>query len=334
MHTPLIRLQIGNLTYGPQIASLRLRRTRLPAVDRLDVVLPTGVRLDAAPGDDVMLELDGGEGGDTVFTGRVAEIRRRFDTVTVTARGGADRLARARPSLALDQVTAGGAIRRIATDADVQPGEIADGPALAVYAADGRATALAEVARLAGLSGASAHFDGNGRLSVPDPQQPGEPHALRYGREILAAEAGDGDASDPVPHVVGEGGDPSGPQARWVLADFNRGSAGSGGARRIALPEIRTRQDADKAATALASARAARAKSVRLTTFLIPSLAPGLALQLADMPGGMKLSRATVHQVVHTISGTGGAVSNVWGTGFSAEDGLLGGLLGSVGGLL
>ena len=73
---------------------------------------------------------------------------------------------------------------------------------------------------------------------------------------------------------------------------------------------------------------------MRLTTFLIPSLAPGLALQLADMPGGMKLSRATVHQVVHTISGTGSAVSNVWGTGFSAEDGLLGSLLGSVGGLL
>jgi hypothetical protein len=334
MLSPSIQLHIGTLTYGPQIAALRLRRVRLPAVDRLDVVLPTGVRLDAAPGDDMTLDLDGGEGGDTVFTGRVAEIRRRFDTVTVTARGGADRLARTRPLLALDQITAGSAIARIATAADVEPGEIADGPTLAIYAADGRATALAEVARLAAFSGASAHFDGAGRLSVPDPEQLGEPLALRYGREILAAESGEGDASGPTLHVVGEGGNPSGRQARWVLADFDRGSTGAGDARRIALPEIRTKQDADKAAAALAAARAARAKSVRLTTFLIPALAPGLPLQLADMPDGVPLSRATVHQVVHAVRPDGAAVSDVWGTGFSSEDGLLGSLIGAVGGLL
>jgi hypothetical protein len=334
MLSPSIQLQIGALTYGPQIAALRVRRIRLPAVDRLDVVLPTGVRLDATPGDDVTLELDGGEGSDTVFTGRVAEIRRRFDTVTVTARGGADRLARARPSLALDRITAGSAIIRIAAAAEVQTGEIADGPSLAIYAADGRATALAEVARLAAFSGASAHFDGAGRLSVPDPEQPAEPLALRYGREILAAESSEGDVSGPVPHVVGEGGDPAGPQARWVLADFDRGGAGPADARRIAIPEIRTKRDADKAGAALAAARAARAKSVRLTTFLLPALAPSLPLQLADMPGGVPLSRATVHQVVHTIRPDGAAISEIWGTGFSSEDGLLGSLLGAVGGLL
>lgn len=334
MLSPSLQLQIGDLTYGPQIAALRLRRARLPAVDRLDVVLPTGVRLDAAAGDDVTLDLDGGEGGETVFTGRVSEIRRRFEIVIVTARGGADRLARARPSLALDQVTAGDAIRQLASAADVQTGEIAGGPQLAIYAADGRATALAEVARLAAMFGASARFDGDGLLSVPDPEQPDEPLALRYGREILAAESGEGDTSGPAPHVVGEGGDPSGPQARWVLADFDRGSAGSGDARRVSLPEIRTKADADKAAAALAAARAARAKSVRLTTFLIPALAPGLALQLADMPDGVPLGSATVHQVVHTISPGGAAVSEVWGTGFSAGDGLLGLLSGAIGGLL
>ena len=119
-----------------------------------------------------------------------------------------------------------------------------------------------------------------------------------------------------------------------MLADFDRGSAGSADARRISIPEIRTKQDADKAAAALAAARAARAKSVRLTTFLLPALAPGLPLQLAEMPGGVPLSRATVHQVVHMVRPDGAAVSEVWGTGFSSEDSLLGSLLGAIGGLL
>lgn len=333
MLVPSFSLRLGDQIFGPQVATLRLRRARLPAVDRLDVSFPAGVPVKAAPGDDAELELDGGEGAETVFTGTVAVLRRRFDGLSLTARGPADLLALARPALALERVTAGEAIARLAGDAGVEVGDLADGPLLAVYVADGRSTALAEIARLAALSGASAHFDGEGALNLPDPASPGQPLALRYGREILFAESTEGSPGGAVPVVVGEGGDPNGTQSLWVLKDFLQG--GAGGGPRVALPEIRRRADAQAAANALAAAQAARAKAVRLTTFLIPGLAPGLPLQLAEMPDGLPLARATLHQVVHTVSASEGALSQLWGTGYdAASGGLLGAALAAVGSVL
>jgi hypothetical protein len=334
MLTPAFQLRLGDRIYGPQVAALVLRRARLPATDRLEVRLPAAAPVSAAPGDPVSLELDGGEGAEVVFTGRVALLRRRFDTIELVARGGADRLARTRPVLALSRVTAGDAIRRLAEAAGVEVAELAPGPMLAIYAADGRATALAEIARLAAFSGAAAILDGEGRLSVPDPARPEIPLALRFGREILEAEATEGDDSDPAPIVTGEGGDPGGEQARWIIADFNRGSPAAADVPRIALPEIRTRADAKAAAAAIADATRARARAVRLTTFLIPGLAPGRHLSIADMPGGVPLSRATIQQVQHSVAADGMALTRLWGTGFAPANGLAGAVADAVGGLL
>lgn len=333
MLTPAFQLRLGDRIYGPQVAALALRRARLPATDRLEVQLPAVAPIAAAPGDPVTLELDGGEGAETVFTGRVALLRRRFDATLVVARGGADQLARARPVLALTRVTAGDAIRRLADAAGVPVAELAPGPLLAIYAADGRSTALAEIARLAAFSGAAAWLDGEGRLAVPDPARPEAPLALRFGREILEAEATEGEEGDPAPLVTGEGGDPSGEQARWIVADFHRGSPAAAGSPRVALPELRTRADAQAAAAAIAAATRARARAVRLTTFLIPGLAPGRRISLADMPGGVPIARATVHQVQHSVTADGMALTRLWGTGFEPDAGLFGALAGAVGAL-
>jgi hypothetical protein len=334
MLSPRFQLRLGDRIYGPQVAGLVLRRTRLPAADRLEVRLPAGADVSAAPGDPVSLELDGGEGGATVFTGRLAVVRRRFDAIDLVARGGADRLARVRPVLALAKVSAGDAIRRLADAAGVEVAEAADGPSLAVYAVDGRATALAEVARLAAFTGATAFLDGEGRLVVADPAVPAAPLPLLYGREILEAEAAQGDESDPVPVVTGEGGDPGGEQARWIIADFNRGSPPAADAPRVAMPELRTRADAQAAAAAMAQASWARARAVRLTTFLIPAIAPGTRLSIAGMPETVGLAEATVHQVQHSVSADGIALTRVWGTGFTGRGGLLESLVGAVAGAL
>ncbi len=334
MLVPAFQLRLGDRIYGPQVAALVLRRARLPATDRLEVRLPAAVPVTAAPGAEVSLELDGGEGAALVFTGRVAVIRRRFDAIEVVARGGADRLARARPVLALSQVAAGEAMRRLAEAAGVEVAEVADGPTLTVYAIDGGATALAEVARLAAFTGAAAYLDGEGRLVVADPAVPSPPLALRYGREILEAESSEGEDSDAAPVVTGEGGEPGGEQARWIIADFNRGSPPSADAPRLAIPELRTRADAQAAAAAIANASRARARAVRLTTFLIPAIAPATKLSIAEMPGTVPLAQATVQQVQHSISADGMALTRLWGTGFEGGGGLLDSLVGAVAGAL
>jgi hypothetical protein len=326
MLAPALSLRLGDRIYAEQVAALTLRRARLPGIDRLSVLFPPAVPVDAAPGDAVTLELDGGEGAETVFTGRVGAIRRRFDGITVTALGPAERLAAARPALALERVTAGEAIRRLAETAEVETGEIAPGPMLAIYAADGRSSALAEIVRLASFTGAQAAFDGDGKLTVPDPARPIEPLPLRYGREIISIDAAQG-AAAASPVVIGEGGDPSGPQARWIVADFLRGGGASGD--RIALPEIRTRQDADTAARAIAAARTARARTVTLTTFLLPALAPGRPVSLADMPEGVGLAGMGVDSVLHQLSASGPALSTTRGPGGDGSGGLLGAAAGA-----
>lgn len=333
-----VALTVGSRRYDQHCAALRLRRARLPALDRLEMLLPAGVTFDAAAGEDVSLELDGGDGAATVFTGRLSEVRRGLDGLRLTAHNGGLALARYRPTLALEQSTAGEVIASLCGDAGVDLGEHADGPALALYAADGRSTALQEIARLALLAGAGAGFDGDGRLHVTEDGGPGGERAMRYGRELLEVELGQGLEDEAGLTVVGEGGGkPSSPEGRWVIADFLRGGGAEAGpeARRLARPEIRTPEDAGLAAAALTQRRAAAAAPVRLVTWLDPHLEPGMRLELADMPPEVPLGECRVRQLVSTVSPAGGAVSEVWASGqVAGPSSLLGDLLGALGGLL
>ena len=102
--------------------------------------------------------------------------------------------------------------------------------------------------------------------------------------------------------------------------------------QRIALPEIRTRQDADAAARAIAAARTARARKVTLTTFLLPALAPGRPVTLADMPDAMRLGGMRVDSVLHSLPAAGPALSTARGPG--GEAGGAGGLLAAAAGAL
>ena len=110
------KLQIGNWLYDTQLASLRLRRAVLPTVDRLTVDFPSGVKFEAAPGDDVELELDGGEGSTQVFVGKLSAVTHMPDALRITAHNGALSLARYRPVLALEQVSVGDIIKKLAGD--------------------------------------------------------------------------------------------------------------------------------------------------------------------------------------------------------------------------
>lgn len=336
MLVPAASLTLADLRYDTHAVALRLRRARLPAADRLDVLLPAGVRFEAAPGDPAMLDLDGGEGASRVFTGRVAEIRRTLSGITVVARGGAALLAQARPVLALEATSAGDAIRELLDAAGVDAGEIEDGPRLALWANDGRTTALAAIARLALLSGCGGAFDGDGALHVTPGGGPDDAFAIKHGREIVEAElvAAVNDAA--APYVVGEGADKAGSaRARLIAADFTAGGAPAG-SRRLAFPEIRDTDAAREAAAAVAHARARQASRVRLVTFLLPKAAPGTRIEVQDMPDAVPLAELRVEQVVHILHAGHAAHSVLIGTGVTAPPSpdLLGAALGALGGLL
>jgi hypothetical protein len=332
-------LQLGSKVYDSHAASIRLRRGLLPIVDRLEVDLPPGVEFDAEPGDDALLELDGGEGAAKVFTGKISTLRRTLRGLHVTAHDGALLLGRYRPSMALEQVSAGDVVERLCRDAGVDTGDVASGPQLNLYVANGRSTALGEIARLAAHFGGFAAFDGEGKLHVftsPD-AGPAEELALKYGREIVDVQVERFVADTASRTVIGDGADsPGGQQARWPVSDFYGGAADEPGptARRRAEPELRTVDDARAASSAWAARQAAREVLVRLHAWLLPGVAPGGRVQLQEMPSAVDVSACCVRQVLHRIDPSLGAFTDAWATEDAGGAGGMGGLAAAVGGLL
>ncbi len=336
-------LTLGNLLYDSQVVRLRLRRGLLPIVDRLQVDLPAGVKLEAAPGDPASLTLDGGEGEELVFTGTVGALGQDFSGVHVTCVGGAALLARYRPALALEQVTVGDVVSRLCDQAGISVGAVEAGPTLGLYAACGQSTALDEIPRLARHLGAEVAFDGDGKLQLytPDGTPPVPDLALRYTREILAVEVARAAPDAATRTLVGEGGTAPGSDGdRWPAVDFWKGAAPAPGpgVRRRAEPELRTQDDARAAGEAWAASQQEVERPVHLRTWLLPRLAPGGRVELHELPSGLGLAACRIRQVVHTLHPVRGAYSEVWahedagGAGGSA--GLLASATQALGGML
>src|SRR5438045_4169306 len=91
-------LTVGNLRSDTHGAAVVVRRGLLPIVDRLEYRLPRSVRLEAAPGDDLSLDLDGGEGAETVFTGTVSGVGHDLVGASILGHNGGAALAAFRPS--------------------------------------------------------------------------------------------------------------------------------------------------------------------------------------------------------------------------------------------
>jgi hypothetical protein len=329
MLTVTATLDLGDKRYTTHVTRLRLTRARLPDVDRLEVDLPASVSLDAAPGDDAVLKLDGGEGEETVFTGVIRSLRGRPGLVRVVCDGAAALLAASRPVLALEGLSVGDVVKQLCDEAGVTPGDIDDGPKLALYVANGRVTALAEVARLAALTGGYARVDGEGRLDLGP--EVGAERALRWGREPLDAEVTAGppvelSAEGAGPFAAGQGEE----GARWPVADFSRGGeAATSLAWRLPVRELGD-VDATRAAAEAALARRAEAwQPFQLRAWLLPALSPLDRLTVQDAPERLALDAARVDHVIHHLDGSG-AWTELRGAAAAGS----GGLLGALGGLL
>lgn len=333
----ILSLTAGDRLYEKHCVAMRLRRTRLQALDRLEILLPAGVTFEAEPGEECSLDMDGGDGPATVFTGQITGVQRSLSGLRIEGHNGGMALARYRPSVTFEKQTIGEIIESLCSDAGVDLADNIAGAALALYVADGRASASREIARLALLAGAAGSFDGEGRLHVTEEGGPGGELALRYGRELLTGELGNGLADENSITVVGEGADkPSSAQGRWIITDFlhGGGSQAGPGARIISQPELRTTDDAGFAAAALKHRQAAGEAQVRLRTRLHPELQPGMRLEFSDMPDQLPLQECRIRQVVSTLTPSGGATTEVWASGQVGGASDFGDLLSLLGGFL
>lgn len=325
-----MQLDLGDARYTAHASRLRLVRARLPDIDRLEVELPANVSLSASPGADVKLALDGGEGEELVFTGTLVRVIGGARVVRLVAGGAGMKLGAARPALALEGVATQRVIEQLCEDAGVETDVVDAGPSLALYLADGRATALQEIARLAGAFGAHARVDGAGRLSAG--ASLGETRALRFGREPLELETAAAEppevsvtATGPFAASAGEAG------ARHPVRDFTRGGAAASAlAWRRPFAGLGGVDDARAAAAALSARRSGAWQPFRVRTWLVPAWAPLDKLTLAEAPARAGLDEALVTQVIHGVDGAG-AWTELRGVAAPAAGGIRAALGGGLG---
>lgn len=328
-------ITLGSKRYETHASEVIATLGMLPGVGSFRATLPARAEFSAVPGDDALLHLDGGEGGEDVLTGTVGMVRRGLLGIDITGADAGALLGRTRSASTFEKQDAAKITRALVSDAGADVGEIDIDLPLAVYVAHQGRTAAEHIATLASLAGCMALVDADGTVSVrPVPERP--QLALLYGREIISYQEISGAAPVAQQLAIGNGpaGSVSAPNALHPSFERLPGSAGAPGpsARWRSVPAIRTASEASRGSESLTQAAAAASAGVRATCFLLPAIRPGAIVEIQSLPDGLGGGPWLVTRVRHRLHPSLGA-STVF-EGVSADAGsLLGSLLSALGGL-
>lgn len=326
---------LGQLRYTTQIVGVSADLAALPGINNARVDIAAGVRVDAQPGTDATVELDGGDGAATIITGTVQRVSRDARATRVTVTDAAAALAATRPHETYNAMPAVQVISKLADLAQVDTGLVITTLQTAAYIADGTRTAAQHVALLAELGGGIASVDADGRLTVM-PWPVGPPTAaMRRDREFTSLST----SHDRAGHefaVVGASGAAAGaaPDAWLASTDAVTGADDPDGFRTwITEPLLRTAVDVDLANSSLATRRAAETHRLQAECWLQPARRPGDVVQIQHTQHDDEAGPWLLTGVTHRL-GTDHAQTTLTGVSVADDGGLLGALAGAVGGLL
>ena len=321
---PAVSLTLGQQLYTSQAVGVSVSLALLPAVNSFRVTLPAATQVDAGPGDPATLALDGGEGQETVLTGKLRMLRLTFSTTEITgADGGAD-LAAARPAATYQRQAARDVIRALASDAGVDAADIDLDLAMAAYVADQASTSGEHIADLSRLAGATARMNADGQLVVGGPPSGPPDLALLYGREIVDYRMRQNEQPRARRIAIGNGpaGAADAPDALQPSKATLPSDAPDPGVDTVWRPRtiLRTARTTNAASSAYADAAAAGTKTLRCRCFLLPKLQPGMVIEVQNLPDRLAGGPWHITRVSHRISA--GAAGS---TTFDANDTAAGG---------
>jgi hypothetical protein len=323
-----------------QLVALELHLESAPLLDRAVVRLPAAAPLQAALDDPVDITLNSGEKEQQVFSGHVVAISRSVEHITVSALDASGTLARFRPAVTYEKVTAASVIRNLVSECGADVATLEEGVSLAFYVADPSRSALEHVARLCAWSGALARITPDNRLESVVVNATQADVALRYGRELLAIEQRR--TNTPVASFVVAGeagaGSHSDTGAMRPVTDFFAGNRPDGPSRSDRWsfePALRTAHGAATAGAARKRSVSAALERGVFTAFLQPALRPGTVAEIQESPAGLPGGPVWIGGVHHEIGPRGARTSARFFRGGDAFDpaALLGSLAGALGGL-
>jgi hypothetical protein len=329
-----VSVTIGGLRYDHHLTGVRVEAGLAPRAGSAQLLLPPHVRVDAEPGDDITVILDGEDPGTGVFGGQVLRVERLLDVTRIVAGDALARLAAVRPGTTFEQQSARQVVTALAGEAAVPIGAVDAALDLVHYVADQSRTALEHTARLAGWAGSYATSAADGTLVVRRLPTGSAERALRYGREIAALTVG---TRQLEPDVVLAGSGPAGsasaPNAHLLTTAILPDSAPAPGVRTVrqSAPALRTPEAARSATSAVATRNGAT--YLDATCWLQPAIRPGTLIEIADAPQAGASGPWLVTSVVHGLGPGPRGVTRLHGES-RGSSGPLSGLLGALGGLL
>jgi hypothetical protein len=240
------------------------------------------------PGDPITVELTAGDASETVVTAQVDEVLTTLGAVRILGRGPLQQLAAARVSAVYENQSLGQIVQDLAGRVGVMTGEIDPGATYPYVVAHESRSVLATVLDLAARESLDVYAAPDGALTVKRFDKTSADHVLRYGAEVLAARVG---AAGFAEQVVTYAESPSSSQGadtwHWLVKDGSpfRGTAGDG-TLGLAVQDgaLRSKEAADRSATALLDTMADRSRSGRVRVLGNPAIALGDAIEISGCP--------------------------------------------------
>ncbi len=330
MRIPTYKLTLGTTTIDSGSVSSADPLVRLstdadletPAA-ALEVAIANPQGISVSVGDRASLELGDDTALHTVFTGRVDRVEPGLERLRVTALSEVTKLLRLHVNQVYENQTAGGVVADLAAQAGVATATVDDGLDLPAYVVEDRRSAYHQCRDLAERTGFDLYSTPEDELTFAAFAKAAPDHVLRYGQDLLAARVAQAAPSSGKVEVWGES--PASAEgaeaASWLAHDFSsaRGSAGSGGLRRLDDPAIRTKEAAAASAEGRLGAIGRRASFGATVVLGAAQLVLGDAVSLLGSPGDRLGGVFQVRRVSHRLSarrgfttrlelrGTGGA---------------------------
>jgi len=275
------------------------------------------------------------------FSGRAQTVRHALSGPRkVIAVNGASVLSGLRVNQSYEQQTAGDIVKDLASRAGVNVARVEDGVDFPFHVVDDRRNVWRHLAELARKSGYLAHMTTEDELHFA-PLATGETvQTFKYAADVLALDVEDDTGLVGKVRTVGEGAASSqGADAwPWFVKDPSplRGEAGSGDNERVIVdPSLRSTDAIRQAAGSIAQAARFLRLTGRLLTAGAPAVKVGATIEIADAPDAALNGKCLVRWLRHSYSKQKGFTTLMY---FShtegAGGGLLGGLVGSLGGVL
>ncbi|WP_299440866.1 hypothetical protein [uncultured Rhodospira sp.] len=258
---------------------------------------PDSAFKDAAPGEQITLNLGAADALDPVFSGTVETVRKDHQAVVIEAREAPAPLLSARVNQSFVNQTIAAIVRGLAGEVSVSAAE--SDIQLSLYAVEGRRSVWTHLRELADMAGADLHCAPDGGL-VFAPYGAGETHTFHKGIDLLSWETLAVAAAPAETYAVHGAGSRAGSD-KWHWLDAEVKGADTGESRVVGAFATK---DAAEAATAAAAARAANAAvRARARLWGRPAVRIGDTVDLALEQAGGGLLDA----VAGALGGLGGA---------------------------